>query len=82
MFENSHFYGMHLFWWFVWVVIFFWIFATPYDIPGQRRRKESPLDILNKRFAAGEITKEDYIEHKSILQKDFSKQIIYIYRLR
>ncbi|WP_439696613.1 SHOCT domain-containing protein [Mucilaginibacter sp. AW1-7] len=62
--------GMHLIWWIVWMVLLFWIFATPYDIPGQRRRKDTPLGILQKRFAAGEITAEEYKEKKNILQKD------------
>lgn len=46
----------------------FWIFATPYTIPGQRARKDSPLDILKKRFASGEITKEEYQEKKKIVE--------------
>jgi putative membrane protein len=51
----------------------FWIFATPYDIPGQRRKKNSPLNLLQKRFASGEITKEEYQEHKKILENDLAK---------
>ncbi|MCQ6961512.1 SHOCT domain-containing protein [Mucilaginibacter sp. JC4] len=46
-----------------------WIFATPYDLPGQRKKKDSPLDILKKRFASGEITKEEYHERKKILEE-------------
>ena len=46
----------------------FWIFATPYTIPGQRSKKDSPLDILKKRFASGEITKEEYQEKKKLIE--------------
>ena len=68
MFYNGyHFWGMHLIWWFIWMIFLFWIFAIPYDIPGQRNKKGSPLDILKKRFASGEITKEEYLERKSDL---------------
>jgi putative membrane protein len=69
-YEGYHFWGMHLFWWFVWVVIFIWIFATPYEIPGKKRKPNSPLNILQNRFAEGSITKEEYEERKAILMKD------------
>ncbi|MDQ6813287.1 MAG: SHOCT domain-containing protein [Bacteroidota bacterium] len=59
---------MNFIWWFIWMVLLFWIFFTPYHIPGQRSKKDSPFDILRKRFAAGEITKEEYQEHKKILE--------------
>lgn len=67
-YDNYHFWGMHLIWWIVWGLFIFWIFATPYDIPGQRTKKDSPLDILKKRFAAGQINKEEYHEKKTILE--------------
>jgi putative membrane protein len=51
----------------------FWIFATPYNFPGQRTKKDSPLDILRRRFASGEITKDEYMERKEILEKDMTK---------
>lgn len=68
MYYGYHFGGMHLIWWFIWIIFFIWIFATPYDIPGQRRKKDSPLDILKKRLASGEINKEEYDEKKKILE--------------
>jgi len=69
MYEGYHFWGMHLVWWFIWFLFIFWIFATPYDIPGRRMNRESPLDILKRRFASGEITKEEYEEQKKILEQ-------------
>jgi putative membrane protein len=36
-------------------------------------KKESPLEILWKRFAAGQIAKEEYQEHKKILESDLAK---------
>jgi putative membrane protein len=64
---------MHLVWWFVWMMLIFWIFATPYYVPGLQKTKNSPLDILQRRFASGEITKEFYLEHKKILEQDIAK---------
>ncbi|MFO0321067.1 MAG: SHOCT domain-containing protein [Bacteroidota bacterium] len=68
LYDGYHFWGMHLLWWFVWVILIFWIFATPYEIPGQRRKRDSSLEILKKRYAAGQIKKEEYLEMKRILE--------------
>jgi putative membrane protein len=65
---DGHFGGMHLIWWILWLIFIFWIFAIPYDIPGQRKKKDSPLDILKKRYAAGEINKNEYEEMKKTLE--------------
>jgi len=67
-YEGYHFWGMHLIWWFVWVMLLFWIFATPYYIPGQRMKNDSPLYVLKKRFAAGQITTAEYQEKKKLLE--------------
>ena len=73
MLYNNYYWGMLFVWWFIWVIMLFWIFATPYDIPGQRNKKDSPLDILQKRFASGQITNDEYQEKKKILEIDLSK---------
>ena len=73
MFNTTYYWGMHWVWWFVWIMLLFWIFALPYNIPGQRNRRESALDILQRRFALGQITKEEYEEAKNILEKDLAK---------
>jgi putative membrane protein len=70
MYHNNYdFGGMHLFWWFIWIIILIWVFATPYNIPGQRSKKDSPLNILKKRLASGEITNEEYQEKKKLLEQ-------------
>ena len=33
-------------------------------------RKNSPMEILKKRFASGEISREEYEERKNILEKN------------
>jgi len=70
MHEGYYFWGMHLFWWFVWIMLLIWIFAIPYNIPGQRLKRDSPLDILKKRFASGEIDLKEYQEKKELLEKN------------
>jgi len=65
---------MHLLWWLFWGSMLFWIFATPYYIPGQQKKKNSPLDILQKQFASGHITAEEYKMKKNILECMYSNQ--------
>ncbi len=69
MFYNNSYWGMNLIWWFIWCALIFWIFATPYDVHGQRRRRDTPHDILKKRFADGEITEEEYRQKKKVLEE-------------
>jgi len=69
-YEGYHFWGMHMLWWIIWVIILIWIFATPWPIPGERKRENGPLDILQKRYAGGSITLEEYEEKKAVLLKD------------
>ncbi|WP_339869678.1 SHOCT domain-containing protein [uncultured Algoriphagus sp.] len=57
---EGNYWGMHIIWWAIWVIILIWIFATPWDIPGQKTKNETPFDILKKRYATGEISKEEY----------------------
>lgn len=76
MIYSNSFWGMNMIWWLIWGIMIFWIFALPYDIPGQRRKKDSPLDILKKEFAYGKYSKEEYLERKVLLENDISKKIL------
>ncbi len=73
MYNGYYFGGMHLVWWFIWLIFIFWIFFTPWNIPGDQRKRESPLEILQRRLASGEITKEQYLELKKQLDADQQK---------
>ena len=70
MYGDYYYGGMHLVWWLVWLLLLFWIFVLPYNIPFQRMKKNSPLEILLRRYALGEITNEEYQEKKKILEND------------
>ena len=69
MYDGYHFGVMHVIWWIVWMVLLFWIFVVPYNIPGQRMQKDSPLDVLKKKYANGEINKVQYDERRAVLEK-------------
>jgi putative membrane protein len=68
-YEGYHIGGMHMVWWIVWIIVLFWIFAVPYPIPGQRKFRLNPLEILQKRFAEGQINKEEFRESKKLLEQ-------------
>jgi len=67
MFYYNNLGGMNFIWWFIWIMLFLWIFAIQFNIPGQRFKKDSPLDVLQKQFASGKITKDEYQERKKML---------------
>lgn len=69
-FHNYYFFGMHLLWWIFLCALIVWVYATPYDIPGQKRRPDSPAEILKKRLAAGEITEDEYWHLKRLLESE------------
>ncbi len=66
--NNGMFWGMNFIWWIVWIILLIWIFVTPWNIPGARR-KNSAMDILNERFAKGEIDKTEYEEKKNLIKQ-------------
>ena len=73
MMYYNNYWGMDLIWWCAWILMLVWIFAVPYNIPGQRYRKDSALGVLLKRFAAGEIGKGEYDEQKRIIESELAK---------
>lgn len=70
MYNGHHFGGMHFFWWIFWIIVLIWVFASPYNFLRQRTKNETSLDILKKRFAKGEITKEEFEEKKKFLEEN------------
>jgi len=68
LFISEPYWGMNLVWWFIWFILLMWVFATPYKIPGQRIQKDTPLDILKKRLARGEINTDEYNIKKKLIE--------------
>jgi putative membrane protein len=67
----SYYWGMHGYWWVFW--IFVWILFFAFMMPVRRttyRQMQSPLQVLQKRYAAGEITREEYEERRTTLLRD------------
>jgi len=60
------FWGMHVFWWLFWVAVIVVLFL-PITPVSRGRRRETPLEVLQRRYAAGEISTEEYEERKTKL---------------
>lgn len=71
-FDGWGWWGMHLFWWLFWValIIFFFGLFTPVSRKAARERRTTPLEILQRRYAAGEISTQEYEERKQRLERD------------
>ena len=69
-FIGMHF-GMHFFWWLFWLFLIVIAFATVTPVPRHLTRSgERALDILRRRYAAGQVTTEEYEQRKAILERD------------
>lgn len=67
--EGGWFWGMHLFWWLFWVALIAVFFSLLTPVP-RKRVRETPLQILQRRYAAGEISTQEYEERKKRLEQD------------
>ncbi len=70
-YDGMGFFGMHVFWWLFWIVLVVAIFALARgDTEKQKRKRETPLELLQRRYAGGEISSEEYTERKTTLEVD------------
>lgn len=68
--NNGYFTGMHFFWWVLFTILIVWIFTSRRYAPGERRNRDNALDMLRKRFASGEISKQEFEERKKVLKQN------------
>lgn len=69
--------GMHWFMWIIWILVIallvwgvYWLVTSRRSKAGEERPlKESPSETLKRRYAAGEISTEDYEERKRKLSE-------------
>jgi putative membrane protein len=65
---------MHTYWWIFWVLL--WICFFSFMMPVRRstlssyRQMQTPLQILQRRYVASEITSEEYEERRAKLLRD------------
>ncbi len=71
-FYHDNYLGMHFIWWIIWILLIILIFISPFGRIRSSDKQipfngESPLDILKKRYAKGEISREEYLEGKETI---------------
>jgi len=54
MSNGEYFMGMHLVWWIVWLIVLVGAVVI------LRRRKDSPREILQRRYTIGDISIDEY----------------------
>lgn len=70
MYDGWGIFGMHGLWWIFWIVV---IVALLFFFPRPnqtRRRRDGALELLQRRYAAGEISREEYEERKRTIESD------------
>lgn len=74
MFDGMHdgwMWGMHWLWWAFWLIaIAAVVWAVSRGSQAESHRDETPLEVLRRRYAEGEISTEEYEERKRRLQSD------------
>ena len=74
MFYDNGFFmgGMHGFWWIFWIALISVLVFYGWGRPSEQRRRprETPLEVLQRRLASGEISPEQYEERKALLDRD------------
>ena len=59
------FWGMNMFWWIFWIALLVVIFA--WMRPRASIRQDAAIEVLREKFAAGEITDEQYVHRLEVL---------------
>ena len=75
-YDGGYMGGMHGGWWIFWLLVIgaalFYVWQRParrVDGPADQLQ-EKPHDVLRRRLASGEITPQQYEEHKTLLGSD------------
>jgi len=67
--DGWFFWGMHGLWWLFWIalLVVFFVWLRP---KSDGRDRETPLDTLQRLYAEGRISREEYEERKAVLEED------------
>jgi uncharacterized membrane protein len=68
------FFGMSVLWWLFWVVLIAMFFTLATPAPRWRGRRDDPLHVLARRYAAGEIDTAEYEARRERILRDLGPQ--------
>jgi putative membrane protein len=72
-------FGMYWLWWIFWLLAIALVFGFAQPIPRRRLREyrdQSPLARLQRRYAEGEISTQEYEERRAILERDRARDAL------
>ena len=70
-YDGWGFFGVHALWWLFWIAVVGVGVALAWQATSRRPTEpETPLQLLQRRYAAGEISREEYAERKHTLERD------------
>lgn len=72
MFYDHHFIGMHWLWWIILTGIILLVVFNVIPYRQKTEPEDDAMEILRKRFARGEIEKEEFEERKRIIKGNSS----------
>jgi putative membrane protein len=70
MFFDHHFIGMHWIWWLIVVGTILLVVFNVIPYRPKTELEENAMEILKKRFARGEIEREEFEERKRIIEEN------------
>jgi putative membrane protein len=70
MFFDHHFIGMHWIWWLIVVGTILLVVFNIIPYRPKTELEENAMEILKKRFARGEIEREEFEERKRIIEEN------------
>jgi putative membrane protein len=70
------FFGMSMLWWVFWIALIGLFFALATPQPRRRVQDVSALELLARRFAAGEIDADEYERRRERLMRDYDAGVL------
>ena len=69
--DDGWFLGMHLLWWLFWILLIIGFVSLFTPMPKREaKQRATPLDLLQRRYVAGEISTEEYEQRRAVLARD------------